>query len=184
MNHADVRGYFSFSKLYEEAVFTAPDGSILVEVGCWFGKSVIYLAEQVIASKKDIRIFAVDTWHLSAEHKPSIENEHPGFIWHCFIGNVRTCGVQSVVIPMCLPSVEAATYFKDSSIFMAFIDADHTYESVKADIAAWLPKIKPGGILAGHDYNDYWSGVKRAVDETFSNNVTIDPIAATWRAKL
>jgi predicted alpha/beta hydrolase family esterase len=46
-----------------------------------------------------------------------------------------------------------------------FIDADHKYESVKADIAAWLPKVRPGGHIAGHDYHSDWPGVQKAVDE-------------------
>jgi len=184
MNHADVRGYLGFNEVYCEAVNTAPNGSTLVEIGCWFGRSVIYLAEAVLASKKDLRIFAVDTWHWSEGHLPPIECKHHGFLWHEFVNNVRACGVQSVITPMCLPSTEAATFFEDESIFMAFIDADHAYEAVKADIAAWRPKVKPGGILAGHDYNPYWSGVCRAVDETFSKNVTIDTVNSTWMIKL
>jgi predicted O-methyltransferase YrrM len=49
-----------------------------------------------------------------------------------------------------------------------FIDADHSYEGCKADIEAWFPKVKPGGLLSGHDYDnpDFPEfGVKRAVDE-------------------
>ena len=51
---------------------------------------------------------------------------------------------------------------------LVFIDADHSYETTKRDIELWAPKVKPGGILGGHDYNnpDYpqW-GVARAVTE-------------------
>lgn len=68
------------------------------------------------------------------------------------------------------PSVTAATAIADSSLDFVFIDADHTYEAVSADLAAWWPKVRPGGILSGHDYGGrknrlgIW-GVKRAVDE-------------------
>lgn len=51
---------------------------------------------------------------------------------------------------------------------MVFIDADHTYESVRADIKRWWPRLRKGGILALHDYgHDAFEGVKQAVDEIF-----------------
>ena len=46
-----------------------------------------------------------------------------------------------------------------------FIDADHSYEAVRADILAYRPLVKRGGILAGHDYAPKWEGVRQAVDE-------------------
>jgi hypothetical protein len=65
-------------------------------------------------------------------------------------------------------SLEAARQIADHSLDFAFIDADHSYAAVAADIAAWQPKLKPGGWLCGHDYHGIdgieW-GVKRAVDE-------------------
>ena len=49
---------------------------------------------------------------------------------------------------------------------VVYIDADHTYESVKSDIAAWYPGLTSGGALCGHDYNPKtWPGVVQAVDE-------------------
>ena len=49
---------------------------------------------------------------------------------------------------------------------MIFIDANHTYDSVKADIQAWMPLLMDGGIICGHDYDPpNWMGIKRAVDE-------------------
>jgi len=49
-----------------------------------------------------------------------------------------------------------------------FIDGDHSYDSCKEDINMWLPKIKQGGIIAGHDYLEAcFMGVVNAVNETF-----------------
>ena len=64
-------------------------------------------------------------------------------------------------------SVEVAKTFKDKFFDFVYIDANHTYKNVKEDILAWLPKVKDGGILGGHDYN--WGGVRRAVDELLPN---------------
>lgn len=67
-------------------------------------------------------------------------------------------------------SVPAAARIVDRSLDLVFIDAAHDYESVKADIAAWRSKVRPGGWLSGHDYKPtgtglYGANVGRAVDE-------------------
>lgn len=71
------------------------------------------------------------------------------------------------------PSVEAATAFADGTLDFIFIDADHSYEGCKADIEAWAPKVKKGGLIAGHDYKNAefpCFGVDRAVDEYCARN--------------
>jgi hypothetical protein len=72
-----------------------------------------------------------------------------------------------------LTSVEAAKKVADGSLDFVYIDARHDYESVKEDLAAWVDKVRPGGIFAGHDYVDGMLpqgdfGVKSAVDEFFA----------------
>lgn len=67
-------------------------------------------------------------------------------------------------------SVDAATRVQDQSLDMVFLDADHSYEGVTADIAAWLPKVRIGGWIGGHDYANpdpqfRFDGVDRAVAE-------------------
>lgn len=68
-----------------------------------------------------------------------------------------------------MTSLAAADVCPERKLCLAYIDADHRYEEAAADIAAWWPKVRPGGILAGHDFicpgetcND---GVQRAVLE-------------------
>lgn len=57
-------------------------------------------------------------------------------------------------------SVEAAKGFKDNFFDYVYIDASHDYENVKADLKAWWPKVKEGGMVAGHDIT--MAGVKKA----------------------
>lgn len=67
-----------------------------------------------------------------------------------------------------MDSIEAAWLFPDDMFDFVYLDADHSYEGVKADIIAWLPKVKKnGGWICGHDYGIF-DGVKKAVDEMFS----------------
>jgi hypothetical protein len=65
-------------------------------------------------------------------------------------------------------SVDAVREFPDSTFDWVYIDGNHLYEHVKADLEAYLPKVRPGGYLAGDDYGveGWWhDGVTRAVDE-------------------
>jgi predicted O-methyltransferase YrrM len=70
-------------------------------------------------------------------------------------------------------SLVAAEQFVDASFDWVYIDAAHDYLSIRADLAAWWPKIRAGGILSGHDYlnGDHAGidfGVQTAVDEFVS----------------
>lgn len=55
--------------------------------------------------------------------------------------------------------------FKESSVDFIYVDGSHEYEDVKRDLELYLPLIKPGGYIAGHDYMEYFEGCKKAVDE-------------------
>lgn len=52
-------------------------------------------------------------------------------------------------------SPEAAGLFENESLDLVYIDGDHGYDSVSADIRAWFPKIRPGGWISGHDWTTY-----------------------------
>jgi predicted O-methyltransferase YrrM len=68
-------------------------------------------------------------------------------------------------------SDESATRFKDASVDLVFIDADHSAEWVERDLRAWRPKVRPGGILAGHDYGSRrYPDVKPVVDRFFRDH--------------
>jgi hypothetical protein len=59
---------------------------------------------------------------------------------------------------------------------LVFIDGNHEYMQVRQDILSWLPKVRRGGLLAGHDYDQnipMFSGVKQAVDEIFGRKILL-----------
>lgn len=71
---------------------------------------------------------------------------------------------------MQMKSVEAVKYIADGCLDLVFIDGDHSYESCKADILLWAPKVHKGGIICGHDYkNPAHRGVEKAVTEIIGN---------------
>src|SRR5262249_50144311 len=89
-----------------------------------------------------------------------------------FLANLEDCGVREIVRPVRCPSIRAASAFDDGSIDFCFIDAAHDFESVLDDVQAWLPKVKPGGRLAGHDIE--MKSVHQAVHTALGENWRID----------
>ena len=81
------------------------------------------------------------------------------------------------------PSVEAAKLFSDELFDFVYIDGNHLYEQVKADIEAWTPKVRKGGWLIGDDFS--WclrtDQVAKAVVECFAYNFGV--LADTWFMK-
>ncbi len=64
-----------------------------------------------------------------------------------------------------MTSLQAAVHTPDGSLDFCYIDADHSYEAISADLRIWWRKLRSGGILAGHDYLNPAYGVNRAVTE-------------------
>lgn len=63
-------------------------------------------------------------------------------------------------------SKDASNKIKKYYLDFVYIDADHRYQGVKNDLKYWEDKVRPGGIVSGHDYmQKEWPGVKKAVDE-------------------
>jgi len=154
----EIDGYFTWQYLYDDMVNRFPSGSTFVEVGAYKGRSLSHLIWRIIESKKDILVFAVD-W---------FDGISSGLLDE-FSRNMRL--VQDKFTLIIGDSANSADTFKDNSIDFVFIDADHRYESIKRDILAWKPKIKTGGVIAGHDYSLSYPGVVKAVDDIFGDKV-------------
>lgn len=158
--------WFTYPELYSEIIDRLSNGSVVVEVGSWKGKSVAYFVVEALNRGKSLSIHAVDTWKGSEEHTEYSEIK-TDTLYELFLNNISP--IKDMFSHIRKPSLEAASDFEEDSIDFVFIDAAHDYESVKADISAWITKVKPGGIIAGHDY--LCEGVKKAVDEYFGDAV-------------
>lgn len=145
------------------------DGDVYVEVGSWLGKSAALMGVEIINSGKQVTLTCIDPW---IDGGPDLRDskhfrKHKEPIYEIFKRNVAP--VASVIKVMKMTSVEAAAHFADASVDFIMLDGDHSYEAVRADIAAWLPKMKPGSVMSGDDY--LWPGVKRAAHEAFGDRV-------------
>ena len=169
----EIDGWFNWRSAQEEAVKRFADGSRFVEVGIYLGRSICSLAEVVERSGKQITVLGVDTCQGSGPEGSREKDFHGDAVQQgggTFAGalhkNILDCGFADKVQLIISDSVAAAGLFPDGSLDWVHLDARHDCASVKADIEAWLRKIKPGGWLSGDDYNEEkWPDVVRAVRE-------------------
>ena len=158
-----IQGWFDFQQVYDQAVRDAPVAAHFVEVGSWKGKSAAYMLEQIQASGKRIQFDCVDTWEGSDE-APHLGDPAviAGTLFDVFTANMLPFAGHYKA--MRGPSVAVAEQYEPGTLSFVFIDASHDYQNVVSDIKAWLPLIRPGGVLAGHDYNH--APVREAVSDT------------------
>jgi predicted O-methyltransferase YrrM len=158
-------GWMDLSELVYLA-HLASKSSAIAEVGSWQGRSA-----RAFADNTKGHIWCCDLWsdeqtmfEFSKNHADTIGTK---------ITRIRAASVEGARIM----AEEGKTFD------LVFIDAGHEYEDVKADILAWRPLLREGGVLCGHDlYADgpYWPGVLQAVNELVVNYSVIGTI---WTAK-
>jgi cephalosporin hydroxylase len=140
------------------------DGDIVVEVGVHSGRSIFYLAEQLLGlGKRNVELYAIDWWRGPQFRqqllKTMAENRFNGI----------TAQEIDMVKVVSFEGARAARLFRDDELAGVFIDSDHEEKGMLEHLAAWAPKVKTGGFIAGHDYCfEDWPGVVRAVDEFFN----------------
>jgi hypothetical protein len=141
-----------------------------VEVGCKEGRTTGHILKTV----PDSEVIAIDPW-ITQEANPNDPTKETYESWDFkkiedeFWANVGEHKERCEF--MRCTSREAASFLghaKDNTLDLVFIDALHDYESVMQDISLWWPKVRKGGVLAGHDFNHKWPGVERAVADHFN----------------
>jgi predicted O-methyltransferase YrrM len=155
--------------VYQTLVGHIRDG-LIIEVGTYLGLSLGSIVP--VAAWNRNRIICVDSWVDPAVHEQFQKNA------------VEHSWLQSVW-PLRMTSVEAAAMICRLGLRadLIFIDADHAYESVRDDIAAWLPVLKPDGVMAGHDYHHTHPGVPQAVDEAFPGRGRPNIESSVWMSR-
>jgi hypothetical protein len=169
----EIDGWFTWREGQEEAVNHFSDGSRFVEVGTYLGRSLCSLGEVVERSGKRITVIGVDTcrgsgpegWRGKDYHVEAVRKGGGTFAGELH-QNLLNCGFADLVQVVISDSISASRLFGDASLDWVHLDARHDYASVKADIEAWLPKIRKGGWLSGDDYDEQkWPDVVKAVGD-------------------
>lgn len=150
-----------------------PRGSVCAEIGVWAGD----FSAEILKVARPAKLHLVDPWAFM-EGEAYAESRYGGKVAadqeamdELYAGVVRRFAepiASGIVEVHRCPSVEAAGRFPDASFDWIYVDGNHLYEYVRADLARYDPKVKPGGLIAGDDYGvrGWWDdGVTRAVDE-------------------
>jgi predicted O-methyltransferase YrrM len=152
-----------------------PPNAQVVEVGSWMGASTCFIAGGLKGDRA--KIFAVDNFQglSTCGEDAAWYNRHfkrlgGNSTLDIFRANFAALGFSSRSEPVVSDSLAAAQVLaaKRGTIDFVFIDGDHSYAACKADIEAWLPFVKPAGVIAFHDFGSRADGVTRAIFETIN----------------
>ncbi len=150
--------------------------SVGAEVGVQAGQNI----KEVLSRCPNFRFLAIDCWDpefkyqtwpkeiqsVNEKHFDKVLSRHPSRI-------EKIKGY----------SADVASIIVDGTLDLVFLDASHDYFSAGRDIFSWLPKIRSGGFIGGHDYgHPKFPGVKEAVDEVFKK-ISLYP-DYVWFAKI
>jgi predicted O-methyltransferase YrrM len=136
---------------------------VCVELGTWQGASAIPVARMI--HRWGGTLTCVDTWAGELnEDGGSPAGKSPIMLLCCARAMVEA-GVGATVRLVPAMTGDAAESWSEPIDFL-YIDADHSYEGVWADLEGWFPHVKPGGLIIGDDYDHpRYPGVTQAWDE-------------------
>jgi len=150
-----------------------------VEVGVCEGN----YSEIILKMWRGKKLYLIDSWRFLPDDIDFLNVDHNGQLNAMAKTFMKTYDYGSKAVLIRESSVDASKLFIEGSLDFCYIDASHDKKNVMDDLNAWYPKVKSGGIVAGHDYIDgvyqYPGGyvffeVKKAVDEFFKDkNVAV-----------
>jgi len=158
---ADIKAY---RKLFERL----PENAKVAEIGCLLGRSICSVAD--IIRRKNISFALIDAFqydHLIFGKYTSQD------VQANLRKNLDKFGIRDPSVVITGFSNEQSRTFTNYSFDLVFLDGDHSPEGVKLDIDCWMSKLKPGGILAGHDF-EFLPEVATAVEEKLGRLVQND----------
>ena len=144
-------------------------------VGAEIGVEQGIFSEIICKASFNVKLFCIDAWMpYRAYHDHRGADKLKRFLWRT---KKRLKPYNAHIIRKF--SMDAVKDFEDCSLDFVYIDANHAYDFVMQDIIEWSKKVKPGGIIAGHDYierpergKNYM--VKQAVDDYVRANKILD----------
>jgi len=140
-----------------------------IEVGVQSGQ----FSKDILNRTTDFHLIALDSWRNIPEGYEEGGNTEMEVHIKNLINTLRILsedyeGRFTIMRELC---ETACHFFKDELFDFIYLDANHSEVFVTEELKRWYPKLKPGGLIAGHDYvtrpNNTAFGVKDAVDKFF-----------------
>ena len=125
---------------------------IFAELGFTLGAEIgvergLY-SEVLCRSNPNLKLFSIDSWEPYPDYRVHVSKDKIDSFYDQT--KARMAPYNCTMIKAF--SVDAAKMFEDGTFDFVYIDANHTFIYIAEDINAWLPKVRPGGIISGHDY--------------------------------
>lgn len=154
----DWTGYLTHAEVdaLKDLATGLPQGAAIVNIGAGNGTSGLAFME----ARKDLRLFTID---IQRESSPfgCLEGEEAVFRDAGHWGDPRHTQIHG-------DSKDVGRNWQHGPVDLVFVDGGHQEHEAKGDISIWLPHIKPGGLMAVHDYEKAakaWIGVDKAVKD-------------------
>jgi len=145
-----------------------------VEIGSYSGEGTVVIA------KHFKEVLAVDPWLNGYDINDVASQQCPmKFVFNAFqerttpLGNVNYSRGKSL---------DALEFVKDGELDFIYIDGDHRYKGVLADLDGWKPKLRAGGVMSGHDWS--FKTVRQALVEVFKDKEVVIFQGDSWGIKL
>jgi hypothetical protein len=174
------------------AVRALPDGSRIVEVGVWQGRSALTMADACRGTTK--RVYAVDPWADYIQDdavEERFRGESRSHLRECGVGSFEEVyrnflrfrarlGLEAWCIPVRAASAEAAGNWVAGPVSLLFIDGNHDRTAVTADLEVWARHLTSASLVCGDDW--IWPSVREAVTAYAAahGHQVVLPCANTW----
>ena len=135
------------------------------EIGVAQGDHAEHLLRNWSGSLLLVDCWRKQDWAIHCDSGALITDEDHEQNYQRTLDRMRPFGTRAALVRKF--SIEAASSIKDGLLDFVYLDANHSYKAVCADLAAWYPKVRSGGLMSGHDFVDSGNpfGVKSAVME-------------------